>query len=799
MESWTPYRSHERGDGAHGFGIEHGEGGNGSDREETLPAAQRTRRVVLNVDDIGGTEEAVLVSDEGEQPGYAECEWEAGDDAQSTQTPSPSTPAQQPPPSSSREWDYAGDYGVDSREGDLDAAASRSVVVPGAQPQQPPGPPGEEAWLRGQESAASNVPHGHPLDSLLHAGVAGEVAPAVPTANSPGQHVAALASDSSDEDFAGPAPWNPHGAAAAGATPGTPPSPRPTEAGHSSPAVRVPRRQSWLRTHSSRGRPGRRRTAASRGPAPSWPLASRSAAATPTAPDSPPASAGHATEGSAREEAAGDTSAGSGLLRAASRRRRRAARSARRAACPGAWCSAVRPQFFCETGRHATPVRAVAAAADGRSALSAASDGSVFLWTLQSQPARTTARAVAQAAGGEGGSTGSGAAGDSSNSESSGERARPWAGEEAGVGADSEGTRLQFARRLPGHSRPATAAALTPTGAIAATADMGGCVRLWFPAESLPLLALTAPAAVLGLALSSAADRLALALENGDVMVWRLPARLHTLVDAARPGPRPQATPGDGTGDGKAGEDRAPAQASASAAAAARRFELAAADAQKEQWLPEFAPVHGHGPSEPVLQHHLSRVHGGGATCCALGVEDSLLLTGGADGVLRLWRVGSASLVRATPAHAPGAEGGGGVAAVAWSPSRRVYASGGGDGLVRMWEAGTGRCLRRWEMQAQPRCPPAQAPWADPSWAEAGAARRRITALAFDGRDPTLVAAGAAGGVWCLWDTSSGEALHCSVAHASDVAALAFVRAPRLLLLSGGVDRRCAWVLLPWG
>jgi WD40 repeat protein len=72
----------------------------------------------------------------------------------------------------------------------------------------------------------------------------------------------------------------------------------------------------------------------------------------------------------------------------------------------------------------------------------------------------------------------------------------------------------------------------------------------------------------------------------------------------------------------------------------------------------------------------------------ALSEDGRLLASGGDDGMVRLWEVGSGQLVTALQGHT------GTVWAVALSRDGRLLASGSDDGTVKLWDAGNGACLR---------------------------------------------------------------------------------------------------------
>lgn len=69
----------------------------------------------------------------------------------------------------------------------------------------------------------------------------------------------------------------------------------------------------------------------------------------------------------------------------------------------------------------------------------------------------------------------------------------------------------------------------------------------------------------------------------------------------------------------------------------------------------------------------------GAVSCVAFGPNSEVLAGGGADGVVRLWRVADGQLASALKGHE------GNVASVAFSPDGQLVASGGFDGSMRLW------------------------------------------------------------------------------------------------------------------
>jgi WD40 repeat protein len=77
----------------------------------------------------------------------------------------------------------------------------------------------------------------------------------------------------------------------------------------------------------------------------------------------------------------------------------------------------------------------------------------------------------------------------------------------------------------------------------------------------------------------------------------------------------------------------------------------------------------------------------GSVIAVAFSPDSRRLVTGGIDGVARVWNVGSSRLVSTLRGHT------GWIYAVAFSPDGRQVATGSGDGTARVWDAGSGRQL----------------------------------------------------------------------------------------------------------
>jgi WD40 repeat protein len=75
--------------------------------------------------------------------------------------------------------------------------------------------------------------------------------------------------------------------------------------------------------------------------------------------------------------------------------------------------------------------------------------------------------------------------------------------------------------------------------------------------------------------------------------------------------------------------------------------------------------------------------HADGVTCLAPRPDGAALASGGLDGQVRLWDLGSGAQVSAQAAHP------GGVTALAWTPDGSELLSAGSSGLVRRWRGGS--------------------------------------------------------------------------------------------------------------
>ncbi|MBI4586088.1 MAG: WD40 repeat domain-containing protein [Planctomycetes bacterium] len=152
----------------------------------------------------------------------------------------------------------------------------------------------------------------------------------------------------------------------------------------------------------------------------------------------------------------------------------------------------------------------------------------------------------------------------------------------------------------------------------------------------------------------------------------------------------------------------------------------------------------------------------------AFSPDGGILLSGGADGALRIWDVKSGGLEKTVAAHPES------IAAVGFSPDSRRAATAGRDGAVKLWSA------PGWELE--------KVFFAHPVG---------VNALRFspDGR---TIATGGGDGAVRLWSVPEGSLLRALEAHGGEVNAVAFSSNGQLLS-SGGDDRTVrVWNVQTW-
>ncbi|AKJ00312.1 High-affnity carbon uptake protein Hat/HatR [Archangium gephyra] len=157
------------------------------------------------------------------------------------------------------------------------------------------------------------------------------------------------------------------------------------------------------------------------------------------------------------------------------------------------------------------------------------------------------------------------------------------------------------------------------------------------------------------------------------------------------------------------------------------------------------------------LEAALATGHRDAAVAVAWDGEGRRLVSGGGDGTVRVWEVGSGSELARMEGH------GDWVRSVAWDAEGRRLASGGEDGTVRVWEAESGRELTRLEEFSGP-----------------------VLSVAWDAEGRRL-ASGSADGTVRVWEVGSGREVARLEGHSGVVWSVAWDSESRRLA-SGSTD-----------
>jgi WD40 repeat protein/serine/threonine protein kinase len=149
------------------------------------------------------------------------------------------------------------------------------------------------------------------------------------------------------------------------------------------------------------------------------------------------------------------------------------------------------------------------------------------------------------------------------------------------------------------------------------------------------------------------------------------------------------------------------------------------------------------------------RTNGWHLECAAFSPDGRLLVTGAADGSLRVWDVSTRRLLRSFGGR------GFAVLGVAVSPDGLQVASGNGDGAVLLWDLETGRERRSFTGHAGP-----------------------VWSVAFS-RDGTQALSGGADKTMRLWDVASGREIRRYEGHTDGLRSVDFSPDGRLALSAG--------------
>ena len=200
--------------------------------------------------------------------------------------------------------------------------------------------------------------------------------------------------------------------------------------------------------------------------------------------------------------------------------------------------------------------------------------------------------------------------------------------------------------RWPGHQAKVAAVAVAPNGSFVASGGWDRTLRLWDPVTGDSRLLNGDSAAINAVAIAPGGRLIASGDHDGHILLWALPEG--RLLDAIA---------GDGFG------------VNALRFTAEGRLLSASADKTVRLWDPATRRelLRYEGPDEPLVSLALSR-------------DGAIVAAGGAGGTIMLRHADDASFIRAVYAHQ------GPVFALAFTPDGRRLLSGGLDGVIRLWD-----------------------------------------------------------------------------------------------------------------
>ncbi|WP_406314464.1 protein kinase [Streptosporangium sp. NBC_01639] len=149
----------------------------------------------------------------------------------------------------------------------------------------------------------------------------------------------------------------------------------------------------------------------------------------------------------------------------------------------------------------------------------------------------------------------------------------------------------------------------------------------------------------------------------------------------------------------------------------------------------------------------------------SLTPDGRLLLTGGRDGMVKLWDLRSGECLQAVEAHFENGHREE-VCSIALTPDGRFAASTGKDHTLRLWDLGTGRCLRGFPLRPPPRF---------------GYATHPVALNA----DASIVLVSNADGPIQIWDARSGQLRRTLAGHAGGVRSIELTADCGFLLSTG--------------
>jgi WD40 repeat protein/serine/threonine protein kinase len=289
---------------------------------------------------------------------------------------------------------------------------------------------------------------------------------------------------------------------------------------------------------------------------------------------------------------------------------------------------------------------------------------------------------------------------------------------------------------LSGQTGAVMGVAYSPDGTRLASASGAGMVKLWNSDTGTLLRSLEGHAGVVyGVAFSPDGQRLASAGADRTVRLW-IPETGQELL-ALR-----------GYGD---------AVWNVAFSLDGRRLASAGGDGR----IRLISPMAANDQTDTSLM--TLRAHKNVVRCVAFSPNGRRLASGG-GGIIRIWDVESAQIVRSLRGHA------GVVFALDFSPDGTRLASAGGDGTVRIWNASTGEELQ--SLRPNPLF--------------------SLTSVAYSADGKRLVSAGG-GGVIRVWNAETGAETLTIQSHASSTFSVAFSPDGQRLASAGGDGSVRVW------
>ncbi|MFD5082068.1 TIR domain-containing protein [Kitasatospora sp. NPDC058406] len=238
---------------------------------------------------------------------------------------------------------------------------------------------------------------------------------------------------------------------------------------------------------------------------------------------------------------------------------------------------------------------------------------------------------------------------------------------------------------LPGHAGRIYTLAFHPDGDLLASGDTEGQVRLWNPLDGTTAgRPEDSTGKIYQVTFDEAGTRLAASDSDGGVRIWRV-TRIPRADGAGRSGGDPAA---------RGGHEVVP-------------LRRQPPEHRGSVWACRFRPGAGRGSAE----------------------TDALLVTGGNDGLVRLWDPASGRSRQLLRGH------GRRIGSLSFSGDGTLLAAGGNDGVVRLWEPATGRRVR-----------------------ELSGRSSRLVSAEFSPEEAILATATNDGDL-CLWNARTGEYL----------------------------------------